>query len=121
MTTERHGVIPEWTLGDRLRKARATTGLNTADFAELIGVSQKTVNNAESDHHKVRRIVLNAWALATGVAPEWLATGKGNPTGPTPPEGQSNSDELARLTRAKAARVRTTRAQRPTRRYLVAA
>ena len=51
------------------------TGLTTRDFAERIGVSQATVTNAENDNNKVRRITLNAWALATGVPVEWLQTG----------------------------------------------
>jgi transcriptional regulator with XRE-family HTH domain len=72
MTAE---VIPEWTQGDRLRKARLLTGLNTRDFAQHIGVSPKTVNNAEADSHPVRKIVLNAWAMATGVPAEWLRDG----------------------------------------------
>lgn len=120
MTTQRHsGVVPEWTLGDRLRKARATTGLNTADFAKLIGMSQKSVNNAEGDKHEVRRIVLNAWVAATGVSPQWLEHGIGSPR-PGPP-AIDNRDDLRRLTEAKRERARTTRGQAPTTRYLIAA
>lgn len=70
-----HGNIPVFTQGDRLRKARQLTGLSTRDFAERIGVSQKSVTNAEGDHVRTRPIVLNAWALATGVPREWLETG----------------------------------------------
>ena len=69
-------VIPEWTQGDRMRKARQLTGLSTMEFAREIGVSQKTINNAESDSHVVRKIVMNAWSLATGVPVEWLQTGE---------------------------------------------
>lgn len=86
MTTQTHENIPQWTLGDRLRKARATTGLNTRDFADRIGVSQPTVTNAENDKSKVRRITLNAWSLATGVPVEWLETGKA-PVQPEPDGG----------------------------------
>ena len=67
--------IPEWTQGDRLRKARQLTGQTTREFAATIGVSQKTVCNAEADAHATRKIVLNAWALATGVPVEWLRDG----------------------------------------------
>ena len=59
-----------------MRKARQLTGLNTRDFADRLGVSQKTVNNAENDAHAVRRIVMNAWSLVTGVPIEWLETGE---------------------------------------------
>lgn len=82
------GVVPEWTRGDRLRKARTLTGLTTRDFAERIGVSQKTVTDAENDKRQsVRKIVLNAWSLATGVPVAWLETGieaghDGPPTDP---------------------------------------
>jgi transcriptional regulator with XRE-family HTH domain len=73
MTTDQ--VIPQWTMGDRLRKARHLTGLDTRAFAELIGISQKSVTNAEGDHVKARRITINAWALATGVPVQWLLEG----------------------------------------------
>jgi transcriptional regulator with XRE-family HTH domain len=75
MTTQRYERIPEWTVGDRLRKARMITGLSTAEFAERLGVSQKTVNNAEADKHAVRKITFNAWSLATGIPVEWLEHG----------------------------------------------
>ena len=38
------GVIPEFTLGDRLRKARELTGLSIRRFADEIGVSHTTVH-----------------------------------------------------------------------------
>ena len=88
MTTHAHERIPQWTLGDRLRKARSLTGLNTRDFAEVIGVSQPTVTAAENDRSKVRTITLNAWALATGVDRRWLETGEA-PVQPEPDEGLS--------------------------------
>jgi transcriptional regulator with XRE-family HTH domain len=76
MSQQSAGRVPEFTLGDRLQKARETLGLNTRDFAELIGVSQKTVTDAENDHRRPRRIMLNAWSLATGVSRQWLETGE---------------------------------------------
>lgn len=97
--------IPEWTLGDRLRKARALTGMNTREFAAQIGVSHGTVTNAEGDKRAVRQITLNAWSLATGVPVEWLQSGIGAPT-PTPPPGiqPAETDALRELTKAKAKR-----------------
>lgn len=85
--------IPEWTLGDRLRKARALTGLNTREFASEIGVSQKTVTSAENDHGGVRRTTIAAYAVRTGVPMEWLETG--NTPGPNGPEGDNK--KLPRL------------------------
>lgn len=75
MTTQRYEGIPEFTRGDRLRKARSLTGLTTREFADKIGVSHGTVSNAEGDHRSVRKITMNAWALATGVPVEWLEHG----------------------------------------------
>ena len=70
------GVIPVWTMGDRLRKARQLTGLTTRDFATRIGVSQATITNAENDNSKVRRLTLLAWSMTTGVPVKWLETGE---------------------------------------------
>lgn len=68
--------IPEWTRGDRLRKARSLTGLTTHQFAERVGVSQKTITDAENDRRPtMRKILLNAWAMATGVPVSWLEYG----------------------------------------------
>lgn len=108
MTTQQVGGerIPEWTLGDRLRKARHLTGMTVAEFAARIGVSDRTVNNAEGDKRTVRRITLNAWALATGISAKWLETGVGPATGPTGPDGPPTTpdDALARLAASKRAR-----------------
>jgi len=108
MTTHHQGgeLIPEWTLGDRLRKARMMTGMTVAEFAERIGVSDRTINNAEGDRRTVRKITLNAWALATGVSARWLATGEGQPTTTPPNGGQPTTpdDALRRLASRKRAR-----------------
>lgn len=41
--------VPEWTMGDRLRKARSGTGMTVREFAAALGVSHGTVTNAETD------------------------------------------------------------------------
>lgn len=71
---------PQFTIGDRLRKARTQLGpdMDAAAFADLIGVSRGTITNYELEKtpaEKMRPIVLNAWALATGVDVEWIRTG----------------------------------------------
>ncbi|MFW5473704.1 helix-turn-helix domain-containing protein [Knoellia sp. CPCC 206450] len=84
MSTTTVWTVPEWTQGDRLRKARAKTGLSTKQFAELLGVSHGTVNNAECDRKRPRPVMLKAWAMATGVPVEWLENGttpQGDPDG----------------------------------------
>lgn len=80
MTIQAAGTIPEWTLGDRLRKARELTGLDQTEFASRIDISRKTVGNYETGRVEARMIVLKQWALATGVDLAWLI-GSGNPHG----------------------------------------
>lgn len=75
MSTQVGTVIPQWTQGDRLRKARSLTGMTSRQFAEALGVSLNTVVNAEGDKRQVRKITLRAWAMATGVPVEWLESG----------------------------------------------
>lgn len=74
------GRIPEWTLGDRLRKAREEAGLEQQELAQMIGVARNTVSNAEKGKVNPRQIVLNQWSLATGVPLQWLQNGE-TPTG----------------------------------------
>ena len=65
-------VVPQWTLTDRLRKARESAGLNQPQLAEALGVSSNTVGNYERGFTTPRRMVLMAWAMVTGVPVEWL-------------------------------------------------
>lgn len=76
MSTQPTGVIPTWTQGERLRKARETAGYEQGEFAELIGVSRGTVSNYERDNGTAKKIVLRAWSMATGVPLAWLETGE---------------------------------------------
>ena len=93
MSTQISERIPQWSRGDRLRKARTLTGLSTREFAERVGISPKSVNNYEGDAVEPRKIVMNAWALATGVPVEWLETG----TAPTGTDGPDGGHVLPRL------------------------
>lgn len=86
MTTQSAGGIPKWTIGDRLRKARETTGLTVQEFADEIGVNRKTAAAAESGSRAVREITVMAYSLRTGVPLAWLKTGEAptpNPDGTT--------------------------------------
>ncbi len=91
------GGIPEFTLGDRLRKARELTGLTVRQFAAEIGVSHGTITNAEGDRRGVRPITIKAYAMRSGVPVEWLQTGR-TPTLPTddpkgdPASGHARTD-----------------------------
>jgi transcriptional regulator with XRE-family HTH domain len=78
------GIVPEWTIGDRLRKARELTGLEKAEFAAQLDVSRNTITNYEQGKVKPRTVVLRAWAMRCGVSLEWLRDGTA-PTGNLPP------------------------------------
>ena len=85
--------VPQWTLGDRLRKAREDSGLSQSELAELLRVGRNTVSNAEVGARVPLRITIGKWAEVTAVPEEWLLTGEapGAPTkGPGLPRLDSN-------------------------------
>lgn len=71
----RGGVIPEWTLADRLAKSRSLAGMEQADIARLLEVSPASVSKWERGYN-VRPIFVRAWATYTGVDFEWLRSGR---------------------------------------------
>ncbi|QEA10812.1 immunity repressor [Mycobacterium phage Weirdo19] len=82
------GEIPPIRLKHRLRIAREEAGLEQVELAERMGVSRNVISNAESGRTVPRKIVFNAWALATGVPVSWLERGVGDvPPGEGGPEG----------------------------------
>lgn len=70
-------VVPEWTTGDRLRKARERVGLKQTELAAEIGIGRSSVVNYELDRASPPRPVLLAWSLRTGVSYEWLSGNAG--------------------------------------------
>lgn len=97
MTLEHGGVVPRFTLGDRLRKAREHAGLNQGELAQILGVARNTVNRSENGFSVPMRVVRRRWAEVTGVSLQWLETGEvstlGGDTSPRgvsadPPAGQ---------------------------------
>ena len=66
------GAGPEWTLTDRLRKAREHSGLEQTEIAEVMGVSVRSIRNYEAGRNTPKRPQLIAWAFATGVPLAWL-------------------------------------------------
>ena len=68
--------IPEWTIADRLRKAREHANLEQADLAGDLGVSRNTISNYERGKVDPRRAVLLAWAMRTGVDVAWILSGE---------------------------------------------
>ncbi|WP_425393602.1 helix-turn-helix domain-containing protein [Agromyces subbeticus] len=72
----RRSQIPEWTMADRLRKAREHARLEQRQLAELAGIARATVSNAERGAHIPHRATVRAWADACGVLVSWLETGR---------------------------------------------
>lgn len=66
------GLKPDWTLGDRLRKARETAGLNQTQLADELEIARNSVGRYESGDYDPPRTVIIAWALRTGVDFQWL-------------------------------------------------
>lgn len=68
--------VPEWTLGDRLRRSLRHADISVADMATDLDVSLATMSRWLNDHGPVKRSILRLWAMTTGVSLEWLETGK---------------------------------------------
>jgi len=81
----RDEVVPEWTLGDRLRSALRHADLSVADMAADLDVSLATIGRWLNDRGPVKRSILRLWAMTTGVSLEWLETGQA-PTVESEPE-----------------------------------
>ena len=72
------GVVPEWTLADRLRKARLLTGLEGQELADEIGIHRNSVRQVrEGSGRAATDRAARLWALRTGVSYEWLDDGEG--------------------------------------------
>ena len=69
------GRIPAVTLRHRLWIARDYAGMDQQELAAAIGVSRRTVSNAESGQVTPRAITVNAWAAVCGVPASWLRDG----------------------------------------------
>src|SRR5690606_17395828 len=64
--------VPQWTLGERLRKAMHWGGVDEARIARILGVTDRTVRNYLSDATRPKLVVLRQWADATRVPLDWL-------------------------------------------------
>lgn len=92
-----HSTIPQFTVADRLRKARETAGYSTQlDFEAATGISRGTINTHEAGRRQPSRRLLIEWAMHTGVPVEWLETGAatrrehpGGPPGGPPRDGRA--------------------------------
>jgi transcriptional regulator with XRE-family HTH domain len=89
MTLDVEGArVPQFTMADRLRKAREVAGLGQDELARELGVSRNTVGNYEAERVQPRRAVLMAWAMRTQVPLAWLLNGE-NPRQDGGPDGGS--------------------------------
>lgn len=80
----------KFTQGDRLDKALRVSGMSHKDMAEYLEVSRNTISNYTNDKTPVKRHILVAWALKTGVPLEWILTGDAESRRPGGPDGGKN-------------------------------
>jgi len=76
MDNEIAGSSWEWTIADRLRKARESTGMDKTEFAKITDISRTVVANLEKGVGPYKQYYLLTWAKFTDVSFEWLMTGK---------------------------------------------
>ncbi|CAN5645144.1 hypothetical protein BH24ACT15_BH24ACT15_31820 [soil metagenome] len=72
MSTDQTEVVPRWTTGERLRKARIVAGLTPEEMATDIGRSDRTIRNYESDTTQAPLLVVRQYAMRCGVPLAWL-------------------------------------------------
>lgn len=82
MTTSQGSTIPEFTVADRLRKARECAGFDQSEFARVAEISRTTVINYEHGRRVPRAVYLRAWSIASGVDLGWIVTGHADGGGP---------------------------------------
>lgn len=112
------GVVPQWTVGDRMGKSLAHSGVSVADMADYLGVHRNTISAYTNSRQAPKRQTLLLWAMRTGVPVEWLETGELAPQSPpTPPRPRADADALARLTEQKRSRTGRSDASRVTNAY----
>ena len=101
-TTTTDPVVPDWTLADRLHRARRHAGMEQGELAGAIGIARSSLSSYENGHRVPRRPVILSWAMATGVDVGWLASGSPR-TDVLLRSGQISLDDLLSGGRALAA------------------
>lgn len=66
--------VPEWTVADRLLKARRWAGVPQQEMAAYLGVSRQALTRYENGQN-VKIGTLRLWALRCGVSFDWLRYG----------------------------------------------
>lgn len=71
--------IPEWSIRERMAKARETAGYTQAEMGAFFGVKAETISSWETDTRQPKDFFdkLRRWAEITKVDYDWLVTGKG--------------------------------------------
>ncbi len=69
----------DYTLGERICKARDVVGLSTAQLARRLGIKTATLQSWESDRSEPRSNKLVLLAGVLNVSPTWLLVGRGTP------------------------------------------
>lgn len=67
----------DYTLGERICKARDAAGLSTAQLARRMGIKTSTLHGWESDRSEPRSNKLVLLAGVLNVSPTWLLVGRG--------------------------------------------
>lgn len=67
------GSVPQWDLGDRMRKALKHAGISVEEIADYLGVTRGTVSTWVNGRIVPSVQTLRLWAMQTGVDYEWLA------------------------------------------------
>lgn len=71
-------MVPTWTTGDRLIKARKLAGLKQSEMADYLGMSRAAVSSWENDETPIKLGMLRSWLARcneTSVIPityEWM-------------------------------------------------
>lgn len=94
--------VPEWTIADRLKKAREFRGIDQTALATETGIARTTISNYERGATKPSKANVKLIAMATGVDRYWLLLGVMPGTPDTPDEQAETSTkwENVRLLRA---------------------
>ena len=71
--------IPQWDLGDRMRKGLRHAGISVGEMAEYLGVARETVSTWTNGRIKPSKQTLMLWAMKTGVPYEWYTPRDLNP------------------------------------------
>lgn len=81
-------LVPEFGVGDRLRKARELKGLSQGGFGALVGLSHKVIGNMERGTTPIDGLQIYGWAEICDIDPLWIKTGEGSPRpDPQGPDG----------------------------------